>query len=64
MASAHTTFEVLFWVCTFGCLCLLMFCTAYTLILFSDLLIDFINPVELCDRLNQLLYEIGRITHA
>ncbi|KAA8493925.1 ER-derived vesicles protein ERV14 [Porphyridium purpureum] len=48
------TLITLYWGGVFACLAVLLFITVYTLILFSDLLIDYINPLELCDRVNQL----------
>lgn len=47
--------EVLFWSTVFLSTAALLFCTVYALILFSDLTVDHINPIELCDLVNRLV---------
>ncbi|KAK4523382.1 hypothetical protein GAYE_PCTG52G1277 [Galdieria yellowstonensis] len=49
-------FEILYWIFVFMLTAALLFCAIYTLVLFSDLMIDHINPVELCDKVNFLIY--------
>lgn len=43
-----------FWFSVFFATAWLLFCMVYSLILFADLRIDHINPIELCERINQL----------
>mmetsp|Transcript_38666 Transcript_38666/g.152687 ORF Transcript_38666/g.152687 Transcript_38666/m.152687 type:complete len:139 (-) Transcript_38666:1825-2241(-) len=45
--------EVGFWMSVFFGTSWLLFCMVYTLILFSDLMADIINPIELCERVNR-----------
>jgi len=47
--------EVLFWAAIFLGTAVLLFCSVYSLILFSDLTVDHINPIELCDLVNGLV---------
>lgn len=47
--------EVLFWFTVFLGTSGLLFCSVYTLILFADLSVDHINPIELCDYINRLV---------
>jgi len=47
--------EVLFWAITFLGTAMLLFCAVYALILFSDLQVDHINPIELCELINRLV---------
>eukprot|EP00835_Amoeboradix_gromovi_P005824 NODE_592_length_6322_cov_0.357063.p4 type:complete len:131 gc:universal NODE_592_length_6322_cov_0.357063:4050-3658(-) len=35
---------------------LLLFCMVFYIILFSDLECDYINPIDLCNKLNQFVY--------
>lgn len=46
--------DVTFWVTIFLATSGELFITLYTLILFSDLLMDHVNPIELCARVNGL----------
>lgn len=47
--------EVAFWACVFLGTAALLFCSVYSLILFSDLTVDHINPIELCQLINRLI---------
>lgn len=47
--------EVSFWVFVFLATAGLLFCSVYSLILFSDLSVDHINPIELCELINRLV---------
>jgi len=52
--------DVTFWVAIFLAISGELFITVYTLILFSDLLMDHVNPIELCSRVNGLVgFTIG-----
>lgn len=48
-------FEILFWFIVFMTTGGLIFCSVYTLILFADLSVDHINPIELCEYVNSLV---------
>ncbi|GJQ14816.1 hypothetical protein GpartN1_g6607.t1 [Galdieria partita] len=48
--------EVAYWIVVFLTTAVLLFMDIYSLILFSDLLMDHLNPVELCDKVNFLIY--------
>ncbi|CAN8074503.1 unnamed protein product [Agarophyton chilense] len=47
--------EVFFWATVFLGTAALLFCSVYALILFSDLTVDHINPIELCELVNRLV---------
>lgn len=47
--------EVTFWATIFLGTAGLLFCSVYSLVLFSDLTVDHINPIELCSILNRLI---------
>lgn len=47
--------EVTFWSVVFLGTAALLFCCVYTLIMFADLTVDHINPIELCAQINQLV---------
>ena len=47
--------EILFWLVVFGVTAGMLFMNVFTLILYSDLEADHINPVELCERVNGLV---------
>lgn len=47
--------EVFFWSTVFLGTASLLFCSVYALILFADLTVDHINPIELCDLVNRLV---------
>lgn len=47
--------EVLFWFTVFLGTGGLLFCSVYTLILFADLTVDHINPIELCECVNRIV---------
>mmetsp|Transcript_9239 Transcript_9239/g.27816 ORF Transcript_9239/g.27816 Transcript_9239/m.27816 type:complete len:139 (+) Transcript_9239:204-620(+) len=46
--------DIGYWFAVFFATAWLLFCMVYTLILFADLTVDHINPIELCDQVNQL----------
>lgn len=48
--------EVMFWSTVFLGTAGLLFCSVYALILFSDLTVDHINPIELCELVNRLVF--------
>jgi len=50
---AVSAIEVGFWLSVFLGTSWLLFSMVYTLILFSDLMADIINPIELCERVNR-----------
>lgn len=47
--------EVTFWATVFLGTAGLLFCSVYALILFADLTVDHINPIELCELVNRLV---------
>lgn len=47
--------EVVFWATVFLGTASLLFCSVYALILYSDLTVDHINPIELCELVNRLV---------
>lgn len=47
--------EITFWATIFLGTAGLLFCSVYSLILFSDLTVDHINPIELCGIVNRLI---------
>lgn len=47
--------EVLFWATVFLGTAGLLFCSVYALILFADLSVDHINPIELCELINRMI---------
>lgn len=47
--------EITFWATIFLGTAGLLFCSVYSLILFSDLTVDHINPIELCQIVNRLV---------
>lgn len=47
--------EITFWATVFLGTAGLLFCSVYSLILYSDLKADHINPIELCGIVNQLI---------
>lgn len=47
--------EVVFWSTVFLGTAALLFCSVYALILYSDLTVDHINPIELCALVNKLV---------
>ncbi|KAK4523601.1 hypothetical protein GAYE_PCTG70G1497 [Galdieria yellowstonensis] len=48
--------EVAYWIVVFVTTAILLFIDIYSLILFSDLLLDHLNPIELCEKVNFLIY--------
>eukprot|EP00871_Galdieria_phlegrea_P000817 jgi/Galph1/1736/GphlegSOOS_G421.1 len=50
------TEQVIYWIIIFVTTAILLFIDIYNLILFSDLLTDHLNPIELCDKVNFLIY--------
>lgn len=53
---ASIIFEVIFWFLIFLGTGGLLFCSVYTLILLADLSVDHINPIELCEYVNRLVF--------
>lgn len=49
-------FEIIFWFLVFLGTGGLLFCSVYTLILFADLSVDHINPIDLCEYVNRLVF--------
>lgn len=47
--------EVFFWSTVFLGTAALLFCSVYALILFADLSVDHINPIDLCELVNRLV---------
>lgn len=47
--------QVFFWTTVFIGTAGLLFCSVYSLILFADLTVDHINPIELCELVNRLV---------
>lgn len=47
--------EVFFWSAVFLGTAALLFCSVYALILFTDLTVDHINPIDLCELINRLV---------
>lgn len=56
--------EVLFWFTVFLGTGALLFCSVYKLILYADLSVDHINPIQLCEYVNFLMLPeyIGHVT--
>lgn len=48
-------YEAAFWATVFVGTAGLLFCSVYALLLFSDLSVDHINPIELCELVNRLV---------
>lgn len=47
--------EVAFWSSVFLGTGALLFCSVYSLILYADLSVDYINPIQLCDHINRTI---------